>query len=67
MSAKVKAGNWFSATTTTSKYKIQVNKCRIKVDIMTGEKLSSIYVANMDIIYWTVRSSITRGWGRGDG
>ena len=31
---------------------------------MTGEKLSSIQVADMDIIYWSVRSSSMRG---GDG
>ena len=32
----------------------------INVDIMTGEKLSSILVANMDIIHWSVRSSSRR-------
>ena len=31
------------------------------MDIMTGEKMSSIYVANMEIIYWSVRSSSWRG------
>ena len=31
---------------------------------MTGEKLSSIWVANMDITYWSVRSSSRSG---GDG
>ena len=33
----------------------------IYVDIMTAEKLSSILVANMDIIYWSVRLSSRRG------
>ena len=28
---------------------------------MTGEKLSSIWVANMEIIYWSDRSSSMRG------
>ena len=31
------------------------------VDILTGEKLSSILVANMYLIYWSVRSFIRRG------
>ena len=31
------------------------------MDILIGEKLSSIYVANMDIIYWPIRSSSRRG------
>ena len=31
------------------------------MDIMTWEKFSSIYVANMDIIDWSVRSSCKRG------
>ena len=34
-----------------------MNGCRIYVDIMTGEKLSSIQVTNMDIIYYSVLSS----------
>ena len=34
--------------------------CKIYLDIMTREKLSSIYVANMDITYWSVRSSSER-------
>ena len=34
------------------------------VDILTGGNLSSIYVANMDLINWSVRSSSRRG---GDG
>ena len=42
----------------------QTNGCRIYVDIMTGEKIISIYVANNIIIYWLVRSSSERG---GDG
>ena len=29
---------------------------------MTGENLSSISVANMDLIYWLVCSSIRRDW-----
>ena len=39
----------------------QTNGCRIYVDIMTGEKIISIYVANNVIIYWLVRSSSKRG------
>ncbi len=31
------------------------------MDIMTGEKLSSIKVASFDIIYWSVRSSSKSG------
>ena len=31
----------------------------IYVDIMAGEKLLSIYVANMELIYWSVRPSTT--------
>ena len=34
------------------------------MDILTGENLSSIYVANMDLIYFLARSSSRRG---GDG
>ncbi len=36
-------------------------RCRIYMDILTGEKLLSILVANIDVIYWSVRSSIRRG------
>ena len=34
---------------------------------MKGEKLSSIYVANMDTIYWLISFSIRRGgdWVKG--
>ena len=38
--------------------------CRINVDIMTAEKFSSIYLAYMELIYWSVSSSSRR---RGDG
>ena len=31
------------------------------MDIMTGGKLSSIWLANMKLIYWSVRSSGRRG------
>ena len=31
------------------------------MDVMTGGKLSSIIVANMDIIYWSARSSSRKG------
>ena len=31
------------------------------MDILAGEKLSSIWVAIMNIIYWPVRSSSTKG------
>ena len=34
------------------------------MDILTAENLSSIEVANRDLIYWSVRSSSRRG---GDG
>ena len=38
------------------------------VDVLTGENLSSIQVANMDLIYWSVRSSSRRGgYGEVDG
>ena len=36
------------------------NRCRIELDIMTGENLLSIYPA----IYWSVRLSIRRGGDR---
>ena len=48
------------------KDKYSTNGYRLYVDIMTGKKLSSIYVANMDITYWSVHSSSRRG-GRGLG
>ena len=38
-----------------------INGYRIYVDILTGEKLLSIYVANMDITYWSVCSFSKRG------
>ena len=31
------------------------------MDILTGGNLSSIKLANMDLIYWSVRLSIRRG------
>ena len=34
----------------------------IYVDILTGKKLSLIKVANMDITYWSIRSSMRVGW-----
>ena len=37
-----------------------VTASTIYVDIMTGEKLSSAEVANMDISYWSVCSSSRR-------
>ena len=37
------------------------NGCRIYVDIMTGKQLSSILLANMELDYWSVRSSSRRG------
>ena len=40
-----------------------VNGCKLLyVDVMTGEKLSLILVTNMDISYWSARSSSRRGW-----
>ena len=32
---------------------------------MTGVKLSLIYVANMELVYWSVRSSSKRGRDKG--
>ena len=40
------------------------NGYTIYVDIINGEKLSSIKVANMDIIYWSVHSRSKRGGDR---
>ena len=42
------------------------NKIEIKmdiehVDIVTGEFLSSIWVANIDLRYWSIRSSMVIG------
>ena len=39
----------------------------VYVDILTGENLSSIYVANIELIYWPIRSysKKKRGWGKG--
>ena len=37
------------------------NGCRIYVDIMKGEKLSSIQLANMVHVYWSASSSSRRG------
>ena len=36
---------------------------------MKGEKLSSFYVANMELIYWSVHTSSRKGgdWVEGDG
>ena len=31
------------------------------VDMLTGENLSSILVVNMDLIYWSVLSSSSKG------
>ena len=33
------------------------------MDILTGENLSSIWLDNMNLIYWSVCSSSRRGWG----
>ena len=37
------------------------NGCKIYVDIMTVENLTSIYVANMKLAYWLVCSSTISG------
>ena len=37
------------------------NGCIIYVDIMIGKKLSSIYVAFIPVIYWSVRSALREG------
>ena len=35
--------------------------CRIYVDVMTGEKLSPIWLAYMKLVYWLVRKGFRRG------
>ena len=40
-----------------SKKQLLHNRYRIYLDIISRGKLSSIYVANIDITYWSVRSS----------
>ena len=42
---------------------LDMDGCRIYFAIMTGEILSSIVVAKIDIIYWTVRSVEGEGMG----
>ena len=37
------------------------NEYRIYMDILTEAKFSSIKLTNMDLIYWSVRSSSRRG------
>ena len=37
------------------------------MDILTGENLSSIYVANIELIYWPIRSYSKKKRGRGKG
>ena len=37
------------------------NGCKIHMDILTRENLSTIWVANIDLIYWSVCSSSKRG------
>ena len=43
------------------------NGCRIYVDIITGEKLLSIQIANIELIYWSVHLSSRRQLGKGGG
>ena len=40
------------------------NGCRIYVDIIIGGKFWSIQLANIELVYWSVRSSSWRGGGR---
>ena len=37
-----------------------INGCKIYLDIMPAEKLLSIQVAKLDIMYWSVTSSFRR-------
>ena len=46
---------------------IYIESDRIYVDILTGKNLASIRFASMGLIYWSVRSSLRRGWGKGGG
>ena len=32
------------------------------MDILTGENLSSIYIANTDLSYWSVHLSLVEDW-----
>ena len=47
-------------TTIIFNKKITINGCGIYVDIMTGEKLSSILSCYFPAIYWSVHSSSMR-------
>ena len=40
---------------------------RIYVDVLTGKKLSSIYLANMVLNYWSVSLFSWRGWSKEGG
>ena len=40
--------------------RICINRCRLYMDIMTGKKLLSIKLANIELEYWSVRSSNRR-------
>ena len=42
-----------------------LNVCRKYVDIIKGEKLSSIYLAIFPVIYWSSRSYSWIGWDWG--
>ena len=53
-----------------SKSKTNINGYRIYLDIMTGENLSPIWVANMDLGYWTVVHQVigeALEWGKACG
>ena len=41
------------------------NGYRIYLDIMTGENLQLIQLANVDLIYWSVGSLDEEGWAKG--
>ena len=43
------------------------NGYRIYLDILTGENLQSIQLANMNLIYWSVGSLDEEGWAKGGG
>ena len=45
----------------------QTNEYMTYVDILTAENLSSIYLANMDLNYWSIRLSSRMGGDRVNG
>ena len=45
--------------------RLYINGCRIYIHVYYNR--GKIVVAKIDIIYWSVRSSSRRGWGKGGG